>query len=376
MTTFAGRWITTYGPMELRDEAGALRGNYWYQGIPCSIEGSVKEARFDFRYRDPSGVGTGWFEATRYGHIRGQYCLDGDTVWRDWTAQREWDGIWDASYGRMRLIQEDGRAFGFYEGAGPARIEGRVEGKRLVFRYFEPKVQGEGWFELADGAGSFAGAWRPDGASAWGQWQGRRVVPQAGLTWLVVLEAHWQKSLADGEYSYGNMLKEFFARLPNVAVRQRFFNDGVSLQRWCRELIYVPEPAIVLISSHGLPEGVTVQGQTIDTKLVIDGLQHANDIKLLHFATCLMLKEESVGDFARRIAAQVPYPISGYATSIDWGGSAVLEFSYFDMILGKGLAPEEAARLLPTVVTYAGDRVAAGAPYAAVGFRYFKPGRS
>src|SRR5262245_65533570 len=42
MTTFAGRWITTYGPMELRQDSGGIRGTYWYQGIPCSIEGKLQ----------------------------------------------------------------------------------------------------------------------------------------------------------------------------------------------------------------------------------------------------------------------------------------------------------------------------------------------
>jgi hypothetical protein len=376
MTKFAGRWITTYGPMELQQDERGIRGTYWYQGIPCTIDGQLlPDGRFSFRYKDPSGVGQGWFELTSYGQIRGSYCLEGFDQSQDWTGQREWDGVWDTSFDRLRLVQGDEtRVNGFYDGFGPARIEGTLEGKRLVFRYIEPKVQGEGWFELADDALAFAGSWRPDGAPAWGDWHGRRVFPHPGLTWLVVIEAHWQRSLADGEYSYGEMLRAFFARLPQVAVRHRYFNDETSLARWCRELMYIPEPAIVLISSHGLSEGVTVNGQTIDTKLVINILRAACNIKLLHFAACLMLKEENAGDFARRIGVTVPYPISGYTTSIDWGGSAILEFSYFDMILGKGMTPEQAAGLLPTLITYAGDKAPAESPYPAVGFRFFKPG--
>jgi hypothetical protein len=374
MITLAGRWITTYGPMELHQDNGAIRGTYWYQGEPCSIDGKLKDGRFVFQYRDASGAGQGWFERVSAGQIRGRYCLEGRNDWQDWTGQREWDGIWDTSFGRVRLIQEEDRIVGSYEAFGSARIEGRLEGKRFVFRYAEPTVQGEGWFELAEDALSFTGSWRPDGAPAWGAWEGRRVLPRPGLTWLVVIEAPWQKSLADGEYSYGEMLKEFFARLPHVAVRHRFFNDETSLERWCRELIYVAEPAIVLISSHGTTAGVAVHGQTIDAKLVVNTLRPACNIKLLHFAACLMLKEESVGEFARRLGEAVPYPISGYTTSVDWGGSAVLEFGYFDMILGKGLAPEQAAALLPTLITFGGDTAPADSPYAAVGFRFLKPG--
>ena len=374
MTNFTGRWITSYGPMELRQNSGAIQGKYWYQGIPCTIDGYVKENRFVFRYQDPSGAGEGWFEQPSYGQIRGQYRLEGTDRWGDWLGQREWDGIWDTAFGRMRLIEEEGRIYGFYDGAAPGRIEGTLDGKRFTFRYVEPTVQGEGWFELAEDAVSFSGAWHPDAVAAWGEWSGRRVFPVPGLTWLVVLEAYWQRSFADGEYSYGSMLKEFFARMPHVAVRQRFFNDEVSLARWCRELMYIPEPAIVLISSHGTAGGVAVHGQTIDPKRVIEGLQHASNLKLLHFATCLVLQEESAGDFMRRMATKVPYPISGYTTSVDWGGSAVLEFSYFDMILGRGMTPEQAAEVLPKVIAYAGETAPEESPYRAVGFRLFKAG--
>src|SRR5260370_5550567 len=179
MTKFAGRWITTYGQMELQQDERGLRGTYWDQGIPCTIDGQLlPDGRFSFRYKDPSGVGQGWFELTSYGQIRGSYCLEGFDQSQDWTGQREWDGVWDTSFGRLRLVQGDEtRVNGFYDGFGPARIEGTLEGKRLVFRYIEPKVQGEGWFELAGDALSFVGTWRPHRAPARGDWHGRRRVP-------------------------------------------------------------------------------------------------------------------------------------------------------------------------------------------------------
>lgn len=375
MAAFAGRWFTTFGPMELRQTKKKIQGAYWFQGIPCQIEGRLDGEKFVFRYQDPSGTGEGWFELARFGQFRGQFRLDGTETWLGWEGQREWDGIWETSFGRMRLIQEADRIHGFYDGAGPARIEGRIQGKRLVFRYFEPQVRGEGWFQLDEDAQSFTGAWHPDGATGWGDWIGRRVQPNPGLTWLMVIEAQWQTSIADRDYSYGNMLKEIFARLPHVAVRQRFFNDEASLQRWCRELIYCPEPAIVLIASHGTPEGVTVHGQTINTKLVIDSLRPAGNVRLLHFSACLVMQEDNAGDFLRRIDSDVPFPISGYTTSVDWGGSAIVEFSYLDMMLAKNLPPETAARLLPRMVAYAGDDAPPESPYIPVGFRFHPAGR-
>ena len=76
-------------------------------------------------------------------------------------------------------------------------------------------------------------------------------------------------------------------------------------------------------------------------------------------------------------AADASAPGKSQATSLPrcWleGGSAVLEFSYFDMILANGMSPEQAATLLPTLISYSGD-VAPDSPYGAAGFRFIRPG--
>jgi hypothetical protein len=368
---FTGRWLTTFGPLEATQEGAQVRGTYLGGGGPGTLEGNMAEGRLVFRYEEPAEQGEGWFELRRYGQFSGRYCPDGQERWFDWQGSREWDGVWESSFGRLRLFQEPERVHGFYEGVGPSTLEGHLEEGRLVFRYREPAAQGEGWFELADDARSFAGQWHADGNPLSAPWVGRRVLGTPGLTWLIVLEAHWQTSFADREYSFGNMIKEFFARLAHVAVRHRFFNDEASLERWCRELMYFPEPAIVLIASHGTPEGLSVHGRSINTDLVLGYLRHASNITLLHFSSCLVLKEEPSAALGRRFEAS--FPISGYTTSVDWGGSAIIEFNYLDLILSKGLDPAQAAELLPGLVSYAGDAVSAESPYAAAGFRFFAP---
>ena len=373
MSTFAGRWVTTFGLMELAQDDSTVRGTYWNQGVPCTLEGRQEGDRLTFHYREPAEAGEGWFVLSRYGRFSGQWRADGRDAWHDWQGQRLWDGVWETSFGRLRLVEAPDRVVGFYDGAGPARVEGKLEEGRLVFRYEEPQVGGEGVFELAEDAQSFAGQWRSDTMRDWSVWTGRRVRAVPGRIWLMVIEAHWQRSVAEGEYSFGGMLREFFARRPEVAVRQRFFNDEPSLQRWCRELLYFPEPAVVLIASHGSPQGVRVHGQTIDTRSVVDSLRHADNIQLLHFSSCLVLHEERRGDFARRVDCAVPFPVSGYTTSVDWGGSAIIEFTYLDLILAKGLPPTEAAALVPKLIAYAGDDQPADSPYAAAGFRFFPP---
>ncbi|MFO0864298.1 MAG: hypothetical protein U0744_06515 [Gemmataceae bacterium] len=372
MTRFEGRWFTTYGPMDLTQEGNVVRGSYTYRGVPCSIQGTVTGNRLDFEYQD-SEHGVGWFEQTRPGKFAGRWKADAMGHWMDWVGHRGFDGVWESSFGRLRLTQEADRIVGFYEGAGPSTIEGKMEGDRFVFRYQEPTVGGEGWFALTDEGDAFAGEWKPDGGMSFGPWNGKRAKAASGTTWVLVLEAHWQRSLNENEYSYGRMVEQVFSRLPGVAVRHRFFDDEASLERWCRELLYFPEPAIVMIASHGTPEGLNVRGRTIDTKKVVDSLRHAENLKLLHFSSCLVMKENENGDFLKRIQAKAPFPISGYTTAVDWGASAVLEFQYLDMMLSKGLTPQQAAEHLPRILKYAGDTAPPGSPYGPAGFRFVSP---
>jgi hypothetical protein len=272
-----------------------------------------------------------------------------------------WDGIWETDFGRVRLIEKRGRVHGLYECGGPSSIEGTVRGDALEFRYREPKVSGTGRFELAEEGAGFTGRWRARGERKWSSWSGRRIRALPGLKWLAVFEAHWQRSFAEGEYAFGHMLRELFARSSSVRVRQRFFHDESGLERWCRELLYVAEPVILVIASHGVAEGLSVHGKIIETKKIFESLRHAQSLKLLHFSSCL------VGLGRER----APFAVSGYRTSVDWGASALLEFTYLDLILNRGFEPAKAAAMLPTLVRFAGDRAPRGSPYPAAGFRFF-----
>jgi len=370
MSDFAGPWFSTFGPMELTQEGNAVHGVY---GRGNTLQGVLDGDKLRFRYAEPGQTGEGWFTLLRQGKFAGEYLADGAEHQRTWEGQRGFDGVWDSSFGRLRILHEEERVFGFYEGLGPATIDGRMDNGRFVFTYQEPKARGEGWFELADDGVSFTGAWRPQGKESWGNWLGRRVAPSPGLIWLVVLEAHWQRSLADNEYAFGHMLREFFARLEHVKVRQRFFHDEASLQHWCRELLYLPEPAILMIASHGSPEGLTVHGNTINTERVFDSVRHADNLRLLHFSSCLVMHDGADAAALRSFRDKATFPISGYTTSVDWGGSALIEFTYIDLILGKHLTPAQAAELLPRLVNFAGDEAIPESPYAAAGFRFFAP---
>ncbi|MBI3406884.1 MAG: hypothetical protein HY040_00825 [Planctomycetes bacterium] len=370
MSNYAGRWFSTFGPMTLEQAGARVQGTYG-PADQGTLSGKVEGGRLSFQYEETSERGQGWFGLLRHGRFRGEYQPETAAQAFPWEGQREFEGIWESTFGRLRIIQEEDRVHGFYEGLGGSSIEGRIADGRLEFRYQEPSAAGTGRFELNEGGTSFDGQWQQDGAALAGPWHGRRVFAMPGLTWLVVLEAHWQRSLADNEYAFGFMLREFFARLENVKVRQRFFHDEASLLHWCRELLYLPEPAILMIASHGSPEGLAVHGKIINTRKVLDSLQDVDNIQLLHFSSCLVAQDGDGGSIGNMVQ-KTSFPISGYATSVDWGASALIEFTYLDLILAKGLAPSHAAAQLGRLLNFAGDSVSPGAPYPPAGFRFFQ----
>ncbi len=343
------------------------------QQTSCSIEGSIRDEKFHFTYQEPDAGGEGWFELVRYGKFAGQWRPKGTSDWSTWTGQREFEGIWQTSFGLLRLVQEPERILGFYEGAGLCALEGQVKQHRLEFRYRELRAQGEGHFDLASDTSSFAGEWRADGAERWAPWLGRRVAAVPGIVWLVVIEAHWQRSYLDKEYAFGHMLREFFARLSHVNVRQRFFEDESGLARWCRELMYLPEPVAIVLASHGTAEGLTVQGKPFGTTALVESLRYADNVILLHFSSCLMMQDGKGGELARALQETLRFPISGYDRSVDWAASALIEFHYLDMVLGRGLSPADAADGVRRLISYAGDKDVAGSPYPAAGFRIILP---
>lgn len=274
-------------------------------------------------------------------------------------------GIWSTTFGALRLDAEPDDAdalAGSYSYSGRSTIAGRAEERRFEFTYREPDgTEGRGVFELADDGASFIGRWRPglDASTplgdADGAWEGRRVESVPDRTWLVVLEAHWEGSLVETEYSYGAMLRSFFTRLPNVAVRHRFFHDEDDVRRYCAELEYLPEPVVLYVSSHGGGDGISSGGGTIGPRVFAEALANARNVELLHLGACSVMS----GSFAQSVHDALPegvrFPISGFKRDADWAGSALVDLAYMDFVLERGLAPKDAVDAVRSTISFAGD---------------------
>ena len=386
---FAGTWQTTLGAnlgitVRLTQEKDRVEGAYLFQGALCSLQGQVKGSRLEFTYREQKSGGAGWFELAPDGKtFVGQWHEKDSSIWHTWVGARvdldirtalTFDGVWASTFGRMRLLQREHGVQGVYDYAGGSTLAGKVEGRRLKFTYQEPKAAGEGWFELSADGNALHGQWKQAGADAWSSWDAVRVFPMPGVVWLVVIEAYWESNLAQQEYSFGNMLKAFFARAPNVQVRQRFFYSEADLKQCCREVGFLAEPVVVCIASHATPEGVGAGGKTIGAEGIAEGLRYANNVRLLHFSACLAMRDKLPNEIVERLGACARFPISGYTTTVDWVASAVLEFLYFDLILVRGMSPKTAADQLRILMPFAEEQDLPNAVIRPAGFKILMPG--
>ena len=362
--SFDGEWATSFGHMILRQDGARVTGTYGRNGTENTLEGVVEAGQLTFRYEEANEKGTGWFRLRRPSSFSGEYLAERNARSLPWQGWRGFDGLWDTSLGRLRLVQEAGHVWGSAEMDASVRLEGDIEpGGRLSFRLEGATPQGRGHFELDTLGYLVDGEWTEEGQAreqAPGAIGGQRAMPRPGLTWLVVLEANRQRALDDNEFALGRTVRELFARLPWTLVRHRFYDADASLLRWCRQLLFQPEPSVLVVAGQADAGGLTG---------VIGSLRFADGLKLLHVSAPASL----AGPEAGRALREAPFPVSGYTANVDWAQCALADLVYLDMILDKGLTPEQAAEQLPQLVRFAGTENLAGSPYRPAGFTFVAP---
>jgi len=371
--TFVGEWQTSYGKMKLSALAGGLAGTYGITGVDGTIEGTLDATgkKLTFKYIEPGVKGEGWFELSADGKaFAGKWRPNGAKDWQDWAGKRvpppdTFTGLWRTNFGAMRIVQEGKAVRGTYQMGAGSKVTGEVDGRTAKFTYQEPGgAKGEGTFTLSADGQTFAGTWKQTagpgvepGKGVGGKWEGTRAVPKSGIVWLVVLEARWERGMDGHEYSYGEMLKAYFTRVPWVQVRHRFITDEASVRRWCEDVKFIAEPVVLYFSSHGTKEGLTCDGKTIGAQALIECVKDC-DLKLLHFGAC----DVAGGDVPRKIidATGGRFPISGFTKPADWGGSAVVDFAYLDLVLARGMGPKSAADQVKKMISFARENSAPG----------------
>ena len=379
---FSGDWSTTYGPLSLRQTGARVVGQYDLESASGLIEGSVVDRRLSFSYREPSASGEGWFDLSDdSSSFDGRWRPAGETRWSRWSGQRAespadtpadaFVGVWNTSYGPLRLSRRGNSLRGFYRMANGrfAEVSGSADLSGFSFSYDEGDAQGSGRFSIDPGGNSFSGSWQSDRGDK-GAWSGARIPSKPGRLWLVVLEARWEESLGERQFAYGDMLNAYFARVQNVECRHRFFDGPESLLRAASDIPFLPEPAVVVVASHGSADGISCAGATIGADVLAQCFSRAHNLALLHFSSCLVMAGSFPRDLAKLLPPDLSFPISGYAASVDWGASAAAEFLYLDLVLARGLEPADAADRLLELVPIAGDSPSPNSPFEPLEFRF------
>lgn len=281
------------------------------------------------------------------------------------------EGLWETSYGRMRLAQSGNKVSGEYSYSALSTIDGVLEDRKLSFKYSEGETGGEGWFELSEDGESFEGEWREGGAGSWSSWKGTKVRPEKGIVWLVILEAHWESSLAEEEYAFGDMLRSYFSMgsARHVRIRYRTFHDEVDLRRWSREIKFLAEPVTLLISSHGTPEGVSVGQDVIKAEALADCVRGSHNLEVLHLSGCSMMKSEVPAKIQRLLGPEQKLPITGYTTPVAWDASALADFVYLSMLLIHRMSPVDAVAQTHILAPFTREDRLRGARFQALGLR-------
>ncbi|MBN1619252.1 hypothetical protein JW890_00875 [candidate division WOR-3 bacterium] len=286
----------------------------------------------------------------------------------------DFSGSWETTYGKMILEQNGDAVSGGYFFSGYCKIEGRIEpGGRFRFRYTEPSATGEGWFELSPDGMSFSGEWRQDGTENWYEWTGMRTsLRDSSAIWLVVFEAEWQESLDEGEYSFGEMLRAFFARLENVEVRQRFVHDRKDLINFCAETAILPGDVYILFATHGEKDGLVLRDGIARSDVIVSALAPCKNLRLVHFSSCNIMSGNTPDEIIKsRRDWKDGFVVSGYVQPVDWAGSAVFEFYYLNLIFECGMTPEEAAETAAYLFRFSGTSTVKGVE--GLGFRWKTP---
>jgi predicted esterase len=179
---FHGEWRTTIGPVQLEQKGEAVSGTYGAGG-QFPLKGSVKGNTLTFEYEEGQAKGDGRFtlDATGNAFTGGFQIRNGQSgSWNGWRPDPKastdklgsYSGLWLTDLGLMELTQDDTKILGHYALRGISKLDGKISGRHLDFRFHSFR-DGQGWFDLATDGKSFAGASNTDGFPGWFGWKGQ-----------------------------------------------------------------------------------------------------------------------------------------------------------------------------------------------------------
>jgi predicted esterase len=181
---FQGEWRTTIGPLKLEQNKDTVSGTYGAtRQFP--LKGNVKGNVLTFEYTEGQAKGNGRFvlDTTGNAFSGGFQIRNGQSgYWNGWRPDRtaptdklgSYAGLWLTDLGLMELTQAGGGVQGNYALRGMSKLDGKLSGRHLEFRFHSFR-EGHGWFDLGTDGKSFTGASNTEGFPGSFGWKGQRV---------------------------------------------------------------------------------------------------------------------------------------------------------------------------------------------------------
>jgi len=194
-------------------------------------------------------------------------------------------------------------------------------------------------------------------------------------TYLVVLEHNWEKSLAEKQYSAGDLMRAFFAAHKLVEVRHRYYTDTASLKKWLHEVAEIPGDVVLVIADHGSPFGLYTDEDYIGPRAIATGLEAARNLKMIHFSACSTFRGPFPAEVIRQMGQdhkEHAVPVTGYSTDVDWTISAMTDFMLLDLVL-RGHSPMSAWVQTQRMMPIAGFSAIKGCGYEPLGLMIMEP---
>jgi predicted esterase len=179
---FDGAWRTSLSDVTLVQDGATVTGTYG-NAQQFQIKGKVDGKALTFEFTEGNAKGDGRWTLDETGNaFSGGFQVRGGPggQWNGWrqdpaaakAPRAKFAGLWLTTSGLMELAEVNGKIQGKYAFRGTSDIEGTVTGRRLDYKFKNPRT-GQGWFDLSSDGKTLRGAARTDGFPGWFGWSGR-----------------------------------------------------------------------------------------------------------------------------------------------------------------------------------------------------------
>lgn len=144
---------------------------------------------------------------------------------------------------------------------------------------------------------------------------------------ILVLESPWNSQSLKST-SVWPFVSEF-ANVIGIKAYHQAFLDKESFLHWVKKYNDedVPSPKLLYVAAHGDKGRISGLLKGINSLTISDALEKSENIRYVHFGSCLFGKEENLESLLH--SAKHLHWVAGYESSVDWIDSTVFDILFW-----------------------------------------------